>query len=210
MTGRQKWTKAPVRESKPQQKLVKGNGGRKSQGWAASFPGQHQTEPWRISPARQETLKPSFCAPNTTDKISFYSRNTEAWNCPFGFSCSFLTSVQSCESKGPFFFPFIFSRNSSGSTYLVQCDTLGLSLINKAGSIATIEFVSHNVSYRQINRLPDLGCQLTDAWHLRKQAEECIRAMGKHKKYRCAKIWVSDSGSVSLSVAFKIWTSYFI
>lgn len=61
------------------------------------------------------------------------------------------------------FFSFIFSRNSSGSTYLVQCLTLGLSLINKAGSIATIEFVSHNVSYRQINRLSDLGCQLTDA-----------------------------------------------
>lgn len=64
--------------------------------------------------------------------------------------------------------------------------------------------MSHNVSYRQIIRLLDLGCQLRDAWYLRKQAEECIRAMGKHQKYQSDKLWVSDSGLVSLSIVSKI------
>lgn len=168
MIERQKWTKALARKYKPQQKLVKGNGGRKSQGWAVSFPGHHQTEPWRIHSAGraiQGTLKPSFYNPNTANKISFYPRNTETWDCPLCLSCSFLNNVKSCERKVPF--PSFFSRNFSGPTYPVQCLTLGLSSINKAGNIATTEFVSHNVSYRQINRLLDLGCQLTDAWYIR-------------------------------------------
>lgn len=95
------------------------------------------------------TLKSSFCIPNTTDK--FYPRNTEARNCPSGFSCSFLSSVKSCENKVPFF-PFMFSRSFSGSNCLVQCLTLGMSLINKARSTATVEFVSHNTAYKQIRQ----------------------------------------------------------